>query len=194
MQDSNLRGRSPVDFESTALTTRPTCRCSWAKGWRIRVSIPVPRACKARTLPIELIPHGRWTKRGRARPPPGTPGAYRAPKSDPGRTRTCNRLIRSQARYPLRHRAIGGMDKTGSSGIRTHASRWRLELESSALDRSAMKPWECCKMATPVGFEPTRAEPTHLAGERLNHSAKASHWMTSKRVAKGGFDPPTFGL
>ena len=25
--------------------------------WRIRVSIPVPRACKARTLPIELIPH-----------------------------------------------------------------------------------------------------------------------------------------
>ena len=153
----------------------------------------MPRACKARTLPIELIPHGRWTKRGRARPPPGTPGAYRAPKSDPGRTRTCNRLIRSQARYPLRHRAIGGMDKTGSSGIRTHASRWRLELESSALDRSAMKPWECCKMATPVGFEPTRAEPTHLAGERLNHSAKASHEHDQK-VAKGGFDPPTFGL
>ena len=26
-------------------------------GWRIRVSIPVPHACKARTLPIELIPH-----------------------------------------------------------------------------------------------------------------------------------------
>jgi hypothetical protein len=26
------------------------------KRWRIRVSIPVPRACKARTLPIELIP------------------------------------------------------------------------------------------------------------------------------------------
>ena len=26
------------------------------KWWRIRVSIPVPRACKARTLPIELIP------------------------------------------------------------------------------------------------------------------------------------------
>ena len=25
--------------------------------WRIRVSIPVPRACKARALPIELIPH-----------------------------------------------------------------------------------------------------------------------------------------
>ena len=85
------------------------------------------------------------------------------------------------------------MVKTGSSGIRTHASRWRLELESSALDRSAMKPWECCKMATPVGFEPTRAEPTHLAGERLNHSAKASHEHDQK-VAKGGFDPPTFGL
>ena len=26
-------------------------------NWRIRVSIPVPHACKARTLPIELIPH-----------------------------------------------------------------------------------------------------------------------------------------
>ena len=25
--------------------------------WRIRASIPVPHACKARTLPIELIPH-----------------------------------------------------------------------------------------------------------------------------------------
>ena len=24
--------------------------------WRIRASIPVPHACKARTLPIELIP------------------------------------------------------------------------------------------------------------------------------------------
>ena len=24
--------------------------------WRIRVSIPVPRRCKRRTLPIELIP------------------------------------------------------------------------------------------------------------------------------------------
>ena len=27
------------------------------KGWRIRVSIPVPRRCERRTLPIELIPH-----------------------------------------------------------------------------------------------------------------------------------------
>ena len=83
----------------------------------------------------------------------------------------------------------------GSSGIRTHASRRRLELESSALDRSAMKPLLGCKMATPVGFEPTRAEPTHLAGERLNHSAKASrNEIHTQKVAKGGFDPPTFGL
>ena len=27
------------------------------KKWRIGVSIPVPRRCKRRTLPIELIPH-----------------------------------------------------------------------------------------------------------------------------------------
>ena len=26
------------------------------KEWRIRVSIPVPRRCERRTLPIELIP------------------------------------------------------------------------------------------------------------------------------------------
>jgi hypothetical protein len=28
------------------------------KKWRIRVSIPVPRRCERRTLPIELIPQG----------------------------------------------------------------------------------------------------------------------------------------
>ena len=27
------------------------------QNWRIRVSIPVPRRCERRTLPIELIPH-----------------------------------------------------------------------------------------------------------------------------------------
>ena len=31
------------------------------KIWRIGVSIPVPRACKARTLPIELIPLTQFT-------------------------------------------------------------------------------------------------------------------------------------
>ena len=33
---------------------------------------------------------------------------------------------------------------------------------------------------TPVGFEPTRAEPTGLAGRRLNHSAKVSWWPTAR--------------
>ena len=43
-------------------------------------------------------------------------------------------------------------------------------------------------MATPVGFEPTRAEPTHLAGERLNHSAKASHyWRYGAKSSEGRF-------
>ena len=46
------------------------------------------------------------------------------------------------------------------------------------------------KVATPTRFELVRAEPTHLAGERLNHSAKAS----LIEIAEGGFDPPTFGL
>ena len=30
-------------------------------------------------------------------------------------------------------------------------------------------------IATPVGFEPTRAKPNGLAGRRLNHSAKVSN-------------------
>ena len=32
--------------------------------WRYRVSIPVPRACKARALPIELIPHREFESIG----------------------------------------------------------------------------------------------------------------------------------
>ena len=125
------------------------------KRWRIRVSIPVPRRCKRRTLPIELIPQ--------------TITNFGIQNSNPGRTRTCNLEIRSLTRYPLRHRADG---YGGSCGIRTHAYKCRLELESSALDHSAKKPR--CKKATPTRFELVRAEPTHLAGERLNHSAKAS--------------------
>ena len=65
------------------------------------------------------------------------------------------------------------------------------------------------KQTTPKGFEPLRAEPTHLAGERLNRSAKASldtftqtrailphskEKYSVKNIAEGGFDPPTFGL
>ena len=51
-----------------------------------------------------------------------------------------------------------------------------LELESSALDHSATKPLRY-KIATPGRFELPRAEPTNLAGWRLNHSAKVSpHW------------------
>ena len=49
------------------------------KKWSIRVSIPVPRACKARTLPIELMPQ----------------------KSIPGGTWTPNLLIRSQTPCPI---------------------------------------------------------------------------------------------
>ena len=49
------------------------------KKWSIRVSIPVPRACKARTLPIELMPQ----------------------KIIPGGTWTPNLLIRSQTPCPI---------------------------------------------------------------------------------------------
>ena len=57
-------------------------------------------------------------------------------KSTPGRIRTCNPQIRSLMRYPVAPRG----QYHGSGGIRTHASKWRLELESSALDHSATKP------------------------------------------------------
>ena len=49
----------------------------WAQkekiAWSIRVSIPVPRACKARTLPIELIPQAGGQKAPPAGFEPATP-------------------------------------------------------------------------------------------------------------------------
>ena len=45
-----------------------------------------------------------------------------------------------------------------------------LQSKSGNFKRRKTKP-------TPVGFEPTRAEPTGLAGRRLNHSAKVSRWL-----------------
>ena len=41
-----------------------------SKRWRIRVSIPVPRRCERRTLPIELIPHRSVTGVGLEPTPP----------------------------------------------------------------------------------------------------------------------------
>ena len=41
-----------------------------SKRWRSRVSIPVPRRCERRTLPIELIPHRSVTGVGFEPTPP----------------------------------------------------------------------------------------------------------------------------
>ena len=50
LQSLELAYRSPHENNTISHDT-------WNfKIWRIGVSIPVPRACKARTLPIELIP------------------------------------------------------------------------------------------------------------------------------------------
>ena len=57
------------------------------KKWSIRVSIPVPRACKARTLPIELMPQ----------------------KIIPGGTWTPNLLIRSQTPCPIGPHGLNNM-------------------------------------------------------------------------------------
>ena len=50
-----VEGAAPTN-EARALRRGPP------KRWRIRVSIPVPRRCERRTLPIELIPHcdAKW--------------------------------------------------------------------------------------------------------------------------------------
>ena len=71
--DSNPRIRRYLNLSQAPWTARPskhevglqrpeppenTQRPKKKKSaWSIRVSIPVPRACKARTLPIELMPH-----------------------------------------------------------------------------------------------------------------------------------------
>ena len=48
-----------IKHRSSTFITMPWRRNPGDKIWRIGVSIPVPRACKARTLPIELIPQLR---------------------------------------------------------------------------------------------------------------------------------------
>ena len=59
------------------------------KKWRIGVSIPVPRRCERRTLPIELIPHDEYVSLDQ--------------KDILGGTRTLNLEIRSLTPYPLGH-------------------------------------------------------------------------------------------
>ena len=51
-QGSNLRGQSPLDFKSNALTTRPQL----LPLWRCGVSNPRPFTCKANALPLSYIP------------------------------------------------------------------------------------------------------------------------------------------
>ena len=109
-----------------SLTKRVLCQLSYEgiTKWRIRVSIPVPRRCERRTLPIELIPHASDSRTKMATPAGFEPARakpnrfliYRLnhsatvssladnKKSNPGGTRTPKLVLRSQARYPLRHR------------------------------------------------------------------------------------------
>ena len=61
-QGSNLRGQSPLDFKSNALTTRPQLP-RWIpalntgqKEWRCGGSNPGPFTCKANALPLSYIP------------------------------------------------------------------------------------------------------------------------------------------
>ena len=57
-QGSNLRGQSPLDFKSNALTTRPQLLClRQDKNWRCGGSNPGPFTCKANALPLSYIPY-----------------------------------------------------------------------------------------------------------------------------------------
>ena len=56
---SNLRGQSPLDFKSNALTTRPQLQCYQIvtkSMWRCGGSNPGPFTCKANALPLSYIP------------------------------------------------------------------------------------------------------------------------------------------
>ena len=57
-QGSNLRGQSPLDFKSNALTTRPQLLDNYeaTKKWRCGGSNPGPFTCKANALPLSYIP------------------------------------------------------------------------------------------------------------------------------------------
>ena len=81
-----LRGRRINRFAKVALSsaalrhltlTGVQQRPKYVVAWSIGVSIPVPRACKARTLPIELMPQGKqYSRRGsNPRPPAHKTGA-----------------------------------------------------------------------------------------------------------------------
>ena len=67
-QGSNLRGQSPLDFKSNALTTRPQLLAASVadKKWRCGGSNPGPFTCKANALPLSYIPAhgGPWQKWG----------------------------------------------------------------------------------------------------------------------------------
>ena len=62
-QGSNLRGQSPLDFKSNALTTRPQlprlipAPNTGQKEWRCGGSNPGPFTCKANALPLSYIPN-----------------------------------------------------------------------------------------------------------------------------------------
>ena len=47
---------TPVIFASAFVLPKKILEKKKVFAWSIGVSIPVPRACKARTLPIELMP------------------------------------------------------------------------------------------------------------------------------------------
>ena len=129
-QGSNLRGQSPLDFKSNALTTRPqlphpdTTDKQTVKGrWRCGGSNPGPFTCKANALPLSYIPFrcqpvisqasrrtrqlaSPWPQLFANAQPDRTRGRMGGTKLLPcthGGTRTPNLRFRRPTPYPLGH-------------------------------------------------------------------------------------------
>ena len=142
----------------------------WA--WSIGVSIPVPRACKAHTLPIELMPRAEKVCVSRHLAPDKIAGQQR--RHHPGWSRGHSSAVEHGIADP----AVAGSIPAGPSCLFCFSVLlcWlqKKNLSPRRRRRAHCNCRQTKKDATPRGFEPLRTKSTHLAGERLNHSAKVS--------------------
>ena len=112
-QGSNLRGQSPLDFKSNALTTRPQlprlipAPNTGQKEWRCGGSNPGPFTCKANALPLSYIPYvgNECTICRNIEEDLFGPRIYQQAKNicTHGGTRTPNLRFRRPTPYPLGH-------------------------------------------------------------------------------------------
>ena len=125
-QGSNLRGQSPLDFKSNALTTRPQL------PWRCGGSNPGPFTCKANALPLSYIPYvgNECTICRNIEEDLFGTRIYQPAKNicTHGGTRTPNLRFRRPTPYPLGH--AGTYRWEGSNKVTTRANRPKMTYAS----------------------------------------------------------------